>query len=124
MNLKKICYDNKTIILRGIVIVITFLVTIILPVYVYLETLSLNHDPYFNISSYINRLERNTLQNIIIGVIIMILLVISFFINSFSRFKMMFSILIKILYIHYIIITSNSEIFEIIAGNIYLKVYS
>ena len=122
MHIKKIWYDNKKIILRGAILVITLLVTVILPLYIYLETLNLNLDPKIDINSYLNRLERNTSLIIIIGIITMLLLLISFFLNSNSIFKLTLSISIKLLYIFYIIIASNSEIFEIITGNVYLKV--
>ena len=115
-------YRQKKNLIRGLTIAFTFIVTVILPLYIYSEALKLDLDPDVDISSYLQRLTTSTIELIIVGIIMMILLLVSYLINPLSVNRLIISIVIKVLYIIYIIVAANSEIFEILTGNVYLKV--
>ena len=120
--LNKLTDKKKTILLKVCAIIATFIITIIIPLIVYLQALDMNYGTDVDASSYLNRLERNTIQIIIIGIIITVFLLISYLLKPFSVYKLTISIAIKILIIISIIVASSSEIFEIRVENLYLKV--
>ena len=113
---------KKAIILKVGAVIATIIITIVLPLIVYLQALDMNLGPDVDVSAYLNRLETNTIQIIIIGIIITFSLLISYLLNPFSVYKLIISIAIKILILLSIIIASSSELLEIRAGNLYLKV--
>ncbi len=122
LKLKELYKNNKKLALSGITISASFVITVILPLIVYLQTLNLNINPDVNIDVYINRIEKNTQRLIAVGVVITSLFVISYLFRPISIYKLSISIIIKALYLLCIIITSNSEIFEISAAYIYLRI--
>ena len=77
LKLKELYKNNKKLAFTGITITISFVITVILPLIVYIQTLNLNINPDVNIDVYINRLEKNTQRLIAVGVVITSLLVIS-----------------------------------------------
>lgn len=122
MNLQKYINKKKKIVFRVALLIITFIFSILLPLYVYLDTLTLNLDPSIDITSYLNRLEQNTLRMIIVGILILGMLLISYLLNPILVYNLGVSILTKVFYMIYIIFASDSEIFELVAGNVYIKV--
>ncbi|HDZ19571.1 hypothetical protein LCGC14_1406780 [marine sediment metagenome] len=87
-----------------------------------MQALNINLDVSVNINSYITRLEKTTLQTIVIGIIITGLLIVSNLVLPISIYRLSVMLSIECLYILYIIISSQSEIFEISTEFTYLKV--
>jgi hypothetical protein len=107
---------------RVITIIISLVVTVGLPLIIYLLALNFNLDADVNINSYVTRLEKITLQIIVIGILITGLLIVSNLLLPTSVYQLSVMLSVECLYILYLIIASRSEIFEISTGFIYLKI--
>ena len=107
---------------RVITVIISLMVTVVVPLIIYLQALNINLDVDVNINSYITRLEKTTLQIIVIGIIITGLLIVSNLFLPISIYRLSVMLSVECLYILYIIIASRSEIFEISTEFTYLKI--
>ena len=107
---------------RVITVIINLMVTVVLPLVIYFQALNINLDVDVNINSYIARLEKTTIQIIVIGILITGLLIVSNLFLPISIYRLSVMLSVECLYILYIIIASQSEIFEITTEFTYLKI--
>ena len=98
------------------------MVTVIIPLVIYLQALNINIDVGVNINSYITRLEKITIQLIVIGMMITGLLIVSSLFLPISIYRLSVMLSVECLYILYIVISSQSEILEILTEFTYLKI--
>ena len=98
------------------------MVTVILPLIIYLQALDLSLHSDINIYSYITRLEGVTSQIIFIGILITTLLIVKNLFLPSSIYRLGVTLLVECLYILYIIIASRAEVFETSTEFTYLRI--
>lgn len=120
MNLKRFIRVKKKGIYHCFILVVIFLVSVILPIIVYLNALDL--DSATEMGSYLNRLESSLLSLSIIGILIILSKSLTYVIHPISLAKIGFSVLTSIFFILYIVISANAEVVELGISWFYLKI--